>query len=322
MSSSRRRRLYCSFEPPDCVREILQRRCEVRFPSSDGDDLVSLAERSGDADAVMVAVTNDLSSDVVGSLSPSVKAILAYSVGYDHIDLGAAAARSITVLNTPDVLSTAVAENAIFLMLAVARRATESISLVRSKSWPGWSPTQLLGFELRGKSLGILGLGRIGREVARRAIALDMTVTYHNRRPASGPRTGPYSFEPDLRTFLGELDILLLAAPSTSNTRRILNARTIALLKPGAVVINIARGDLVDDDALISALTSGSIRGAGLDVLDGEPNFDKRYLDLPNVFVLPHIGSSTVEARAAMAEVLLDGLDAIDRGECPPNQLV
>lgn len=266
----------------------------------------------------MVAVTDDLSSDVVGSLPPSVKAILAYSVGYDHIDLGAAAARSVAVLNTPDVLSTAVAENAIFLMLAVARRATESISLVRSGSWRGWSPTQLLGFELRNKTLGILGLGRIGREVARRAIALDMAVTYHNRRPS----TGPYSFEPDLQTFLGKLDILVLAAPSTSNTRRILNATTIALLKPGAVVINIARGDLVDDDALISALMSGSIRGAGLDVLDGEPGFDKRYLGLPNVFVLPHIGSSTVEARAAMAEVLLDGLDAIDRGQCPPNQLV
>jgi lactate dehydrogenase-like 2-hydroxyacid dehydrogenase len=322
LSLTLRRRLYCSFEPPDSVREMLKRRCEVRFPSSDRADRGSLAQCSGDAEALMVAVTDDLSSEVVGSLPPSLRAILAYSVGHDHIDLGAAAARGIAVLNTPDVLSTAVAENAIFLMLAVARRATESISLVRSGSWHGWSPTQLLGFELRGKSLGILGLGGIGREVARRAIALDMKVTYHNRHPATGPRTGAFSFEPDLQTFLGELDILVLTAPSTPNTRRILNARTIALLKSGAIVINIARGDLVDDDALISALTSGSIRGAGLDVLDGEPDFDKRYLDLPNVFVLPHIGSSTIEARAAMAEVLLDGLDAIGRGERPPNQLV
>jgi len=316
-SRTGRRQLYCSFQPPESVRQLLEQRCEVRFASGKG----PIAHQIGDAEAAMVVVTDDLSAPVIIDLPASLRAIATYSVGYEHIDVAAATARGIAVLTTPDVLSPAVAENALFLLLGVARRATESIELVRSGRWSGWTPTQLIGFELRGKTLGILGMGRIGGEVARRASALGMTVCYHNRHPATAPNARTYRFEPDLYEFLGSLDVLLLAAPSTDETRGIINSDTLAQLKPGASLINIGRGDLVVDDAVISALQSRHLRGAGLDVFNNEPALDPRYLELPNVFALPHIGSSTIEARTSMAEILLDGLDAIDRGERPANQI-
>jgi len=314
-----RRAVYCTFQPPPHVRGLLNARCDVRYRN--GRPKGRLADEVGDASAALVVVTDPLPADVIEELPSSLRAVATYSVGYDHIDLGAAAARGIAVLHTPDVLSPAVAENALFLMLGVARRATESIDLVRSGRWTGWTPTQLLGFELGGKVLGILGLGRIGREVARRAQALGMAIVYHDLQPAAADDAAAWRFEPDVAAFLAETDVLLLSAPSTPQTRRFLNARTIRQLRTGASVINIARGDLVDDDALIAALQSGRLRGAGLDVFGGEPNIDRRYAGLPNVFMLPHIGSSTLEARAAMAQILLDGLDALARGERPRNQI-
>ncbi|MBV8592706.1 MAG: D-glycerate dehydrogenase [Caulobacteraceae bacterium] len=298
----------------------MARRCHVSYRKQD-DPGRDLAEEVGDADIILVVVTDDLSSKVIERLPATVRAIATYSVGYDHIDLAAAAARGIAVLHTPGVLSVSVAENALFLMLGVARRATESINLLRQRRWSGWTPTQLIGFELGGKALGILGFGRIGREVARRAQALGMTIAYHDLQASTDSGDAAYRFEPDLGTFLGSVDILLLAAPSTPKTRGILNATTIGQLRRGACIVNIARGDLVDDDALIDALSSGQLWGAGLDVFNNEPNLDPRYLAMPNVFLLPHVGSSTAEARARMAEILLDGLEAIDRGERPWNQI-
>lgn len=256
----------------------------------------------------------------IAALPASVRALATYSVGYDHIDLAAARARGLAVLNTPGVLAESVADAALLLMLGAARRATESIALIRSRAWPGWHTGQLLGQELAGKQLGILGMGDIGRRVARRARAFGMSIAYSNRRPSAEADGAQFVSDPG--TLVQVSDMLVLAWPSTAETRRFINANILAAAKSTLVLVNIGRGDLVDDEALIAALESGRIYAAGLDVFDGEPNLNPRYFDLPNVFMLPHIGSSTLEARLAMGEILVAGLLAWEAGIRSSNRLV
>lgn len=239
---------------------------------------------------------------VIEGLPASVRMIATYSVGHDHIDLAAAAARNIAVFNTPGVLSDAVADAALLLMLGAARRATESIALLREGRWTGWTPGQLIGVELGGKTLGILGMGEIGRRVARRARAFGMDIVYHNRRKVAEEEA---RFEPDPRALIAQSDVVLLAWPSTAETRRFIAAETLALARPSMILVNIGRGDLVNDADLIAALQEGRIFAAGLDVFDKEPALHPAYLHLSNAFLLPHIGSSTWEARLAMADILI-----------------
>lgn len=260
-----------------------------------------------------------LDAAAIEGLPESVKAIGTYSVGYDHIDLEAAARRNIAVFNTPGVLANSVADIAMLLMLGAARRATESIALLRQESWTGWSPAQLLGIELDGKTLGILGMGDIGRRVARRASSFGMKVAYHNRTPAV--RTSA-RYVKDPRKLVAESDVLLLAWPSGPETRRFISAETLALAKRTLIVVNIGRGDLVVDDDLIAALRDGRIFAAGLDVFDNEPDLDPRYLALPNAFLLPHTGSSTWEARKQMASCLVEALCNHQEGKHTPNRLI
>lgn len=271
-------------------------------------------------DAIVLTVEVSANKALIERLPHSVKAIATYSVGTDHIDLEAARARGLVVLSTPGVLADSVAEVGLFLLLGAARRATESIALIRSGQWKGWSPTQLIGSELKDKCLGIFGMGQIGRAVARRAAAFGMTISYHNRSELPQDLAAAARFEPELDRFLGTLDAIVLACPSTPETRHFLNAERIARMKPGAFVVNIARGDVVDDDALIAALSSGRIAAAGLDVFAGEPAFDPRYGKLPNVFMLPHIGSSTEEARLRMGRILIEGLEALRAGRDVANR--
>lgn len=251
-------------------------------------------------------------------LPDSVKVIATYSVGYDHIDLAAATERNIAVFNTPGVLSDAVADAAMLLMLGAARRATESIALLREGRWTGWTPSQLNGVQLSGKLLGILGMGEIGRRVAQRARAFGMDVAYSNRREISGEDA---RFQPDPRALVGESDVLLLAWPSTAETRRFIAADTLRLAKSSLILVNIGRGDLVNDSDLIAALKGGGIMAAGLDVFDNEPDLHPEYLELPNAFLLPHIGSSTWEARLAMADILISAIDTHLAGETPANRI-
>lgn len=251
-------------------------------------------------------------------LPDSVKMIATYSVGYDHIDLAAATERNIAVFNTPGVLSDAVADAAMLLMLGAARRATESIALLREGRWTGWTPSQLNGVQLSGKLLGILGMGEIGRRVAQRARAFGMDVAYSNRREISGEDA---RFQPDPRALVGESDVLLLAWPSTAETRRFIAADTLRLAKSSLILVNIGRGDLVNDSDLIAALKGGGIMAAGLDVFDNEPDLHPEYLELPNAFLLPHIGSSTWEARLAMADILISAIDTHLAGETPANRI-
>ncbi|HUC12634.1 MAG TPA: D-glycerate dehydrogenase [Stellaceae bacterium] len=247
----------------------------------------------------------------VNALPSSVKIIATFSVGFDHIDIAAAKARGIVVTNTPEVLSFATAECAFTLMLMAARRAGEGERMVRAGKWEGWAPTQLLGVTLQHKRLGILGFGRIGRELAGMARAFAMEIHYRdlNRLPPELEQGAIYHDSDD--DFLRTIDILSMHVPGTEQTRKWLNAARLAAMKPGAIVVNTGRGPSVDDEALIAALKSGHVRAAGLDVFDGEPNVNPGYLTLENVALLPHLGSATVETRDAMGHRALDGLDAV-----------
>ncbi len=282
---------------------------------------VELMQRAGEADVIVVTAFDKFDANVIAALPPTLKILATHSVGLEHIDIKAATARGLPVLATPDVLSDAVAEMAILLMLGASRRAQEGDRLVYSGQWKGWTPTQLVGVEVTGRRMGILGMGRIGRTIAQRARGFDMAVQYHNRQRLAADLEQGAAHHATLQGLLAASDVLVLAAPSTPETRGLLNGRTIAELPKGAIVVNIARGDLIDDDALIAALTSGHLAAAGLDVFNGEPRLDERYKGLPNVFLQPHQGSSTLTARLAMAQILLDGIEAVLAGKAPINRV-
>jgi len=281
-----------------------------------GADIVRLAQ---EAAAILCCPADRLDAATIMDLPDTVRVIATFSVGYDHIAVEAAAARGIIVCNTPGVLSVATAETVMLLILAAARRAGEGERLVRSGSWQGWAPTQLIGTEVSGKRLGIFGMGRIGREVARMARAFDMQVHYRDQARLPGDLEQGAIFHDTDKSFLAQCQVLSLNAPGGPSTRHWLDAERIALLPRGAVVVNAARGTLVDDDALIAALQDGHIGYAGLDVYDGEPAVHPGYLKLENVVLLPHLGSATAETRNAMGFLALDGIDAVLAGRTPPN---
>src|SRR5262249_24185309 len=245
--------------------------------------------------------------------------IATFSVGYDHIAIEAAKARGIAVCNTPGVLSVATAETVMLLILAAARRAGEGERLVRSSRWEGWAPTQLLGTQVSGRARGIFGMGRIGREVARMARGLEMEVHYRDQMRLPPELEQGAIYHEDDESFLAASEVLSLNAPGGGSTHHWLNAERIARLPKGAVMVNAARGSLVDDVALIAALKSGQVGSAGLDVFEGEPRLNPGYLELDNVVLLPHLGSATVETRNAMGFLALDGIDAVLTGQTPSN---
>lgn len=275
------------------------------------------------AAGILGAAGDGLDAACIAALPDSVRIIATFSVGTDHIDLGAAKARGIVVTNTPEVLSFATAECAFTLLLMAARRAGEGERMVRAGRWAGWAPTQLLGVTLQGKRLGILGFGRIGREVARMARGFSMEVHYRDvQRLPVELEQGAIWHDTD-EGFLGAIDMLSMHVPGGAGTRHWLNAARLARMKRGAIVVNSGRGPSVDDAALIAALRSGHIRAAGLDVYDGEPRVNPGYLALENVALLPHLGSATEETRQAMGERCLENLDAVLlRGEArAPHQV-
>lgn len=315
--------MLCICSLPDEVQQELAREFDFTVKVFDGaPTALDLAPHLQGKQVLLTAITAPLSAETIAALPPSVRAIATYSVGYEHLDIAAARARNIAIFNTPDVLTQSVAENAMFLILGAARRATESIALIRSGHWQGWTARQLNGVELADKRLGILGMGRIGRAVADRARGFGMLVHYHNRNRLPEAQERGAVFHADPEEMLGQIDFLLLACPSNAETRGFLNSERIARLKQSAIVINIARGDLVVDEALIAALAGGRLFAAGLDVFNHEPKFDPRYLELPNAFVLPHIGSSTLEARRRMGDAIAQGLREWRNGRRPSNLLV
>jgi lactate dehydrogenase-like 2-hydroxyacid dehydrogenase len=281
-----------------------------------GADILRLAQG---ADAVLCCPAEKLDAATIGALPATVKVIGTFSVGFDHIDLGACRVRGLPVVNTPDVLSLATAECAMLLILAASRRAGEGERLVRSGTWQGWAPTQLLGTQVYGRRLGIFGMGRIGRELARMARAFGMSVHYRDVARLPEALEGGATWHEDDESFLAASEVLSLNAPGGAATRHWLNAERIAQLPRGAVVVNAARGTLIDDVALIAALQSGQVGFAGLDVYEGEPALNPGYRALENVVLLPHLGSATVETRDAMGHLALDGITAVLEGRTPAN---
>jgi lactate dehydrogenase-like 2-hydroxyacid dehydrogenase len=263
------------------------------------------------ADALFVSPADKLDSHFFEWLPESVKVIASFSVGFDHIDLEAAEKRGVPVANTPNVLTDATADLAMLLLLGASRRANEGQDRVRSGRWKSEKLKELLGWDLAGKTLGILGLGRIGRAVAHRARAFGLKIHYTNRQPLPPEIADGAVFHPAADDLLGVSNFLSLHVPSSRETRHFLCKRHIELLPAGAIVVNTARGNLIKDADLIDALKTGRIAAAGLDVFDGEPAVHPGYLDLPNVFLLPHMGSATIETRTAMGMLALDNIDAV-----------
>jgi glyoxylate reductase len=315
--------IFAACRLPEEVRADLRRECDVVFADEIAPAVPILTLLcTCTQPIVMITVEEPLDANAIAELPASLRAIATYSVGHEHIDLEAARQRGIAVFSLPDVLSEAVAEIGMFLLIGAARRATESIALIRSRKWPGWSATQLNGTEIFRKHLGIFGMGRIGRALADRARAFEMTIHYCNRRRLAPDLEQGARYHADPKEMFGEIDALVLLAPSSPETRGYLNAERIAWLKRGAIVVNIARGNLVIDEDLIAALSSGRLFAAGLDVFSGEPAVHPGYFDLPNVFMLPHIGSSTIETRRRMAAALIDQLRIWLSGGEVSNRLV
>ena len=283
------------------------------------DELVALAEG---ADALLPCHTEVLSREVIDRLPGSMRIIANFSVGVNHVDLEAAAARGIVVTNTPDVLSDATAEIAILLMLGAARRAGEGERLVRSRAWKDWSPSFMVGRQITAKRFGVIGLGRVGQVAARRARGFEMEIHYHNRRRLPPEREDGAIYHDTLESLLPNCDVLSIHCPATPETRHILDARRIALLPGGAIVVNTSRGSAIDDEALVAALETGKVAAAGLDVFEGEPEgIHPSYRKLENTFLLPHIGSATAETRVAMGFRALDNLDAWFAGREPRDRV-
>jgi lactate dehydrogenase-like 2-hydroxyacid dehydrogenase len=315
-------RLLIARPAPDAVLARARHSYDVVFNEADlVTDRADLLAMAKGADAVIAAPGRAFDGAFIGALPETVRMIATFSVGFDHLDLAAAKARGIVVTNTPDVLTDATADIALLCLLGAARRAWEGMKLLREGKWTGWTPTQLMGWHLGGKRLGIYGMGRIGQAVADRARAFGMAIHYSNRTRLSPELEKDAIFHPDPEDLLKVSDAFSINAPATPETDRFLDARRIGLLPENAIVVNTARGTLVDDDALIAALKSGRLAAAGLDVYRGEPKLDPRYLELSNAFLLPHQGSGTVETRNAMGFCCLDNLDAFFAGKVPPNRI-
>jgi len=271
------------------------------------------------ADAMLITPGDRLDSVFFQKVSSTVKVIATYSVGYEHIDLEGAAKRKIALAYTPGVNHEATADIAMLLLLGASRRAFEAQELIRTHAWRPLAPNMLLGWQVGGKVLGIFGMGRIGQAVARRARGFGMKIHYSNGSRLPRELEGDAIYHEDPNELLRVSQFLTLHAPETPATHHFLNAKTIGLLPRGAVVVNTARGGLVVDEDLIAALKSGQVAAAGLDVFAGEPNLNPGYVELKNTFLLPHIGSATVETRIAMGMLALDNIDAVLAGKPAPT---
>ena len=284
----------------------------------------ALVAAMADCDVLVPTVTDSIDASIIAAAPPRLKLIASYGAGVNHIDLAAAKAKGIMVTNTPGVFTDDTADLTMALILNVPRRLGEGHRAMRNGEWSGWSPTGMLGHRIGGKTLGIIGLGRIGEAVAMRAKAFGMNIIYNKRSrlPASVEDELGVTFEPDIDRLVARSDIITLHCPLTADTDKIINADRIAHMKPNAYVINSSRGELIDEDALIAALQSGRIAGAGLDVYTHEPAVDSRFLSIPNAVLLPHLGSATVEGREASGERVITNIRVWADGHRPPDQVL
>jgi glyoxylate reductase len=284
----------------------------------------ALADAMRRVDVLVPTITDRIDAGLLAQAGPQLRLIANYGAGFDHIDVATAIQRGLTVTNTPGVLAEDTADMAMALILAVPRRLPEGAALVRSGEWTGWSPTALMGHRIAGKKLGILGLGRIGRAVARRARTFGLEIHYHNRRrvhPDIEAELGATWWE-SLDQMLARIDILSINVPHTPSTFHLMNARRLKLMKPTAYIVNTARGEVIDENALTRMLRAGEIAGAGLDVYEHGADINPRLRDLPNVMLLPHMGSATIEGRLEMGEKVIINIKTFADGHRPPDQVV
>ena len=313
--------LYLSRLLPDPVMAIVRERFHlVQEPLDALPAPSALREGLCQADAAIVTLGDRINAETIHAAT-RLKILANYAVGYNNIDLAAARARGLIVTNTPDVLTDATADLTWALILATARRVVEGDALVRSGRWTGWSPTQLLGADVSGKTLGIIGMGRIGQAVAQRAVGFRMLVRYHTSHPPA-TSTLPCDWEfRSLRDLLGEADIVTIHVPLTSATHHLIGARELACMRRSAFLINTARGPIVDEETLVDALKRGIIAGAGLDVYEQEPTLHPALAQLQQVVLLPHLGSATVHARVQMGLVCLENIRAVLEGRPAPSEV-
>jgi len=311
---------------PAPVEEQLAQEFDARLNRDDHPlSVAELQDALGTADALLPTVTDRLNGDVLSVEPLRVRIIANYGVGFNHIDVTAAKRRGLVVTNTPDVLTDDTADDAVMLMLMVARRAGEGERYVRAGRWTGWGPTHLLGTKVSGKTLGVIGMGRIGRAVARRAHhGFGMRVIFHDPFPPPADVVAELGAErrSTIEAVLREADFVSLHSPATPETHHLINAERLALMKPGAFLINTARGDIVDEAALVDALKRRIIAGAALDVFEREPQVSPDLLTMENVVLLPHLGSATQETRVAMGLRALENLKAFFAGIPPRDRVV
>jgi glyoxylate reductase len=281
-----------------------------------------LHDKSQGMDGLLITPGEKFSAESIAALPQSVRIIATFSVGHDHIDLQAAKARGIAITNTPDVLTDATADIAMLLILGAARGASWGDRMVRENRWASWSPTAPLGHDVTGKRLGILGMGRIGQALAKRARGFDIEIHYFNRTRLAPDKEQGARYHSSLDDMLPFSDFLSINCASTPETRGIIDAKALSKLPEGAILVNSARGDIINDDDLIAALKSGRLAAAGLDVFRNEPKIDPRFRELENIFLLPHLGSATPDTRTAMGMRAVDNLEQFFTGKPPRDRLV
>lgn len=310
---------------PAAVEARLSELFEVRLNHDDrAMDPAALMDALSTADAVFTTVSDRIDAEVLAAEPLNAKLLGSFGVGFNHIDIEAAKARGITVTNTPDVLTDATADLAMTLLLMVARRAGEGERHLRAGAWSGWRPTHMMGTQVTGKTLGLVGFGRIGRAVASRAHhGFAMKILFHDPYPPAPEQLAALGAEPcaTVEELLGRSDFVSLHCPGGAATRHLIDSAALACMKPGAHLVNTSRGDVIEEAALAAALRAGQIAGAGLDVYEGEPKVSPALLEMENVVLLPHLGSATEETRVAMGMKVIENAEAYFAGREPPNRV-
>ena len=303
------------------MRELFDTELNLTDEPMDREALIKALQR---AEVLAPTITDKIDAEVIAAAGDQLKLIANFGAGVDHIDVAAATARGITVTNTPGVLTEDTADLTLSLILAVARRVVEGANVIQAGTFTGWSPTWMMGRRIYGKRLGIIGMGRIGQAVARRAKAFGLQIHYHNRKPVS-PRIAEEleaTYWDSLDQMLARMDIISVNCPHTPATYHLLSARRLKLLQPHAVIVNTARGEIIDEDTLADMIEQGRIAGAGLDVYEHEPTVNPKLYKLPNVVLLPHMGSATLEGRIDMGEKVIINIKTFADGHKPPDRVI
>ena len=310
---------------PDVVETRMMELFDVELNLEDKPmSLAELKEAVERADVLVPTVTDKINAAILSSAGPNLRLIANFGTGVDNVDLATAQRKGITVSNTPNVLTEDTADMTMGLIIATSRRLTEGERIARSGEWQGWSPTWMMGHRIHGKRLGIVGMGRIGQAVAKRAQAFGMSIHYHNRHPVHQDVENALeaTYWESLDQMLARVDVVSVNCPHTPGTYHLLSARRLKYLQPHAIVVNASRGEVVDENALTRMLTKGEIAGAGLDVFENEPAINPKLLELDNVVLLPHMGSATIEGRIDMGERVIINIQTFADGHTPPDRVI